>query len=118
MKARYRWILGATVVIALYAVGNWMWTSPSAVDRRVGALVKVGMPASEVRERVGASNAVDFPAYPYCAPNNSARVTRISRYTSGGVGLGIEVMPTTTIFCFDSADRLVAFKTARWVDGP
>jgi hypothetical protein len=118
MTLARRSLLVFFLVLVLYVAGTWLWMSPGLVDRRIGSRVKAGMTADEVTQVIGASKAFDIPASHQCEPKSDVTFSRISIYTSGGLSLVLVAVPTTTTFCFDSADRLVTFRTRRWVDGP
>jgi hypothetical protein len=113
-----RLLFGLVLSLMLYSLVAWIWNSPGLTERRISSRIKLGMSASEVAQTLGAAKPFDMqPAGRYCGPNGPYG-SRISLYTSGGLDLILMTVPTTTTFCFDSADRLLGFETKRWVDGP
>jgi predicted small lipoprotein YifL len=111
------------VVIGIYVLalaGCGVWLAPSLVNDRVGRKVKPGVSGEQVAVALGIHGPMDIPEAKHCAPTSNERFTRISIYDAGSVPLipFLMVYATSTIFCFDSQDRLVTFNTRRWVDAP
>lgn len=98
----------------------WVWLDPRLVDARVHKRISLGAPASEVVAEFHVAPPFDIESSAHCGTNGPSDITRIALYNAGGVILLPLPMsvPTTTTFCFDSGDRLVAIKSARWIDGP
>jgi hypothetical protein len=98
----------------------WVWFAPRFVDQRIAPKIKPGVSGMQVAAALGIHGPMDMPEATYCAPTTMEKFKRISVYNIGGVPLlpfpmGYE---TSTDFCFDAADRLVAFHTQRWIDAP
>jgi hypothetical protein len=102
----------------LWLVSNWVWFAPALVSHRLESSIRQGMRSADVEAALRLAPAFDVPAEAYCAPKNNEIVTRIALYNPGGVSLILMAIPTTATFCFDAADKLVAFKVSRWIDGP
>jgi len=98
----------------------WLWLIPSLVDQRISSKIKLGMSGAEVANVLGIYEPMDMKMATYCAPKSMDNFNRISIYNAGSVPLLPLPMGyvTTTRFCFDAQDRLVAFQTRRWFDGP
>lgn len=111
------WLVGIYVGFLLI---EWIWLVPSFVDRRVASHVTLGMSGADVAAAFGIGKPFDIPPAAHCSPANSKVVSRIALHTAGGVPLFPlpMILTSTTTFCFDADDRLVAFQTKRWVDGP
>ena len=102
----------------LWLVGNWIWYSPYLVARRIEPNIRLGMASSEMSTMLQSGRSFEMPSSAYCAPSTSQNFQRLSTYTPGGVGFLLMSIPTTVTFCYDVKDRLVAYKIARWIDGP
>ena len=111
------WLVG---LYAVFLVIKWIWLIPSFVDWRLTSRVTPGMSENQVVTTFHINNSFDIPSAAHCAPASSEAVSRIAVYTAGGVPLFPlpMIVTSTTTFCFDSHNRLIAFQTKRWVDGP
>lgn len=96
---------------------QWIWFLPYFVSERVHERVSIGARAVDV-ENMFQIRAYDFPRSAYCGNNGVPSVTRIAIDEANRVPLLPlpAVMVTTTIFCFDSDNKLVGMNTERWFD--
>jgi hypothetical protein len=78
------------------------------------------MSAAQVAFALDIHEPMDMPDATYCAPMSMEKFRRVSVYDAGGVPfLPLPVVyATSTTFCFDTQDQLVAFHTKRWIDAP
>lgn len=118
-----RWQLVVIGLVGLYAfflVAKWIWLTPSFVDWRLASRITLGSSGSKVAATLNINKPFDIPSAKHCAPTSSKTFSRIAVYTAGGVPLFPlpMIITSTTTFCFDPDDQLVAFHTKRWVDGP
>ena len=120
MSRAGRIALAFLVIYLVYLVAAWVWFYPGFVDKRVRQKISMGMPASEVVKVFKINPSFDIPSAAHCGVSGPASISRIATYTSGGVVfLPLPLtLPTTTTFCFDGSDKLVAISTNRWLDGP
>jgi len=116
MKTIFHITLGLVALYLLWAVFDWVRYQPETIDRELQTRVRLGMNASEVSGVLGTKRAFDVPPRAYCTPKSPAVVRRISVYTPGGVWMFLATIPTSTTFCYDESDKLLAFRTARWID--
>jgi hypothetical protein len=108
------------LIVGLYLVAlglAWIWFHPYLVNERVRDHIALGAHVPEV-EKTFRVKVYDFPGSAYCGKAGPANVTRIAIDEVGRVPLPPlpKAMVTTTLFCFDSNDKLVATKTERWFD--
>jgi hypothetical protein len=108
------------LVIALYlAVMGlaWIWFHPNFVDARVRENISIGASVPDV-EKTFQVKAYHFPGAAYCGKNGPPKIKIIAVDEVGRVPLFPlpKVAITTTTFCFDKNDKLVATKTERWFD--
>jgi hypothetical protein len=114
-------IIGVGLLLYFGFLGaRWVWLSPSLVDKRVALKVMAGMKGHEVARIFEIPEPSDFTPARYCAPAINTEASRLTRKSEGGVYLFPLpiVLLTTTTFCFDSFDKLIGFKSARWTDAP
>jgi len=104
------------LALAIY----WIWLLPSLVDQRISSRIKSGMTGAQIANVLGIHEPFDAVSATYCAPASIEKFSRISIYNSGSVPLLPlpMVIATTTTFCFDTQDKLIAIRTKRWIDGP
>jgi len=112
--------LGLISIYLAYLAIGWIWYLPSLVDKRVRGRITLGEPASDVAKTFGIYNAFDTKNGAYCSSEGPPDVTRIEFYDVGGIPLIplLSELDTSTTFCFDSKDALIAMHTERWIDGP
>jgi hypothetical protein len=112
--------LALLAVYLAYLATAWVWFHPSLVNKRVRQQIAIGMPASDIAKIFNINSSFDVPSAAHCGTGGPPNITRIAIYTPGGVLLLPLPMslPTTTTFCFDRNDKLVAMSTGRWIDGP
>jgi hypothetical protein len=108
-----------TLLVAyfLWPLVNWMRYSPGRIDADLQSRIRPGMQAAEIVSTLRTPGVLVLPPRAYCAPASPVTVKRISLYTPGAVWLVFLSITTTTTFCYDQNDNLLAFKTARWIDG-
>lgn len=111
----------ALLMVGLYLVAlglAWVWFHPYLVDERVRDHIPLGARVPDV-EKTFQVKAYAFPGSAYCGKNGPANIKKIAIDEAGRVPLLPlpKAMVTTTIFCFDRNDKLVATKTERWFDG-
>jgi hypothetical protein len=108
------------LIVGLYlgALGfAWIWFHPYFVSERVREHIALGANVPDV-EKTFQVKAYYFPGSAYCGKAGPANVTRIAIDEMGRVPLLPlpKAVVTTTLFCFDSNDKLVATRTERWFD--
>lgn len=104
------------MALAIY----WVWLMPSLVDQRILSQIKFGMSGAQVAKAFDINGPFDIEAGTPCSPMSKDKFSRVSIYNVGSVPLlpVPMVYVTTTTFCFDNQDKLVAFRTERSFDGP
>lgn len=112
--------LALLAVYVAYLATAWIWFHPSLVDKRVRQQIAIGISASELEKFFNINSPFDVPSSAQCGTDGPPNITRIAIYNAGGVLLlPLPIaLTTTTTFCFDRSDKLVAMSTGRWVDGP
>jgi hypothetical protein len=113
-------VLSLLGIYFLALVVYWVWLIPSFVDQRTSEKIRLGMSGHQVAQVLGIFEPMETKINAYCSPMSDASFTRIALYDAGSVPLLPlpMVYATSTTFCFDSQNRLVAFRTRRWFDGP
>lgn len=109
-------LLVAVLYLAILCFA-WIWFHPYFVSERVHERISIGAHATDV-ENAFQIKTYDFPRSAYCGNEGPPGVTRIALDEASRVPLLPlpMVMVTTTIFCFDSSDKLVGMNTERWFD--
>lgn len=112
--------LALLAVYVAYLATAWVWFHPSFVSERVRRQIAIGMPTAEIVKIFSIYSPFDVPSSAQCGTDGPPNITRIAIYNAGGVLLLPLPMAlvTTTTFCFDRNDKLVAMSTGRWLDGP
>ena len=110
----------ALLIVGVYlaALGlAWIWFHPYFVGERVRENISIGASVPDV-EKTFQVKAYHFPGAAYCGKNGPSNIKKIAVDEVGRVPLFPlpKVAITTTTFCFDKNDKLVATKTERWFD--